>query len=142
MDISLRQVDLTRLEHALTTVLSPLVHERCDDWRIAVESSVAELLDGDHVVLPIGSRARDTRDQGLRCQGSTGWKLATFGLVGRQHFDVRAADIDSQDLHGPFPRIKSSQGASKRVCRTQPGISIGARGKSSRYPKCDGALNR
>lgn len=50
MDISLRQVDLTRLEHVLTTVLSPLAHERCDDWRIAVESSVAELLDGDHVV--------------------------------------------------------------------------------------------
>ena len=50
MDISLRQVDLTRLEHALTTVLSPLVHDRCDDWRIAVESSVAGFFDGDHAV--------------------------------------------------------------------------------------------
>ena len=53
MDVALRQVDLTRLEHALTTILSPLAHERCDDWRLAVESSVAELLDGDHVVFGI-----------------------------------------------------------------------------------------
>ena len=53
MDISLRQVDLTRLENALTTVLSPLAHERCDDWRLAVEASVGELLDGDHVVFGI-----------------------------------------------------------------------------------------
>ncbi|HEY2378979.1 MAG TPA: LuxR C-terminal-related transcriptional regulator [Gemmatimonadaceae bacterium] len=53
MDLALRQVDLARLEHALTTILSPLAHERCDDWRLAVESSVAELLDGDHVVFGI-----------------------------------------------------------------------------------------
>jgi DNA-binding CsgD family transcriptional regulator len=50
MDLALRQVDLTRLEHALTTILSPLAHERCDAWRLAVESSVGELLDGDHIV--------------------------------------------------------------------------------------------
>ena len=53
-----------RLEHTLTTGLSPLVHERCDDWRIAVEASVAELLDGDHVVfgLPVpASRWTSTR---------------------------------------------------------------------------------
>jgi hypothetical protein len=50
MDLSLRHVDLTRLEHTLVTTLSPLACERCDDWRLAVESSVAELLDGDHVV--------------------------------------------------------------------------------------------
>jgi DNA-binding CsgD family transcriptional regulator len=50
MDLSLRHADLTRLEHTLVTTLSPLAHERCDDWRRAVESSVAELLDGDHVV--------------------------------------------------------------------------------------------
>lgn len=53
MDLALRQIDLTRLEHALTTILSPLAHERCDDWRLAVESSVAALLDGDHVVFGI-----------------------------------------------------------------------------------------
>lgn len=50
MDLPLRHLDLTRLEHTLVTILSPLAHERCDDWRLAVELSVAELLDGDHVV--------------------------------------------------------------------------------------------
>ena len=50
MGLAMRQVDLERLDRALTTILSPLAHERCDDWRLAVESSVAELLDGDHVV--------------------------------------------------------------------------------------------
>src|SRR5690348_4945303 len=50
MGLTLRQVDVERLDRALTTILSPLVHQRCDDWRLAVESSVAELLDGDHVV--------------------------------------------------------------------------------------------
>jgi DNA-binding CsgD family transcriptional regulator len=50
MGLSLRQADLDRLDRALTTILSPLVHQRCDDWRLAVESAVAELLDGDHVV--------------------------------------------------------------------------------------------
>ena len=50
MDLALPQADLARLERALTTILSPLVHERCDDWRVAVESSVGQLLDGDHVV--------------------------------------------------------------------------------------------
>jgi DNA-binding CsgD family transcriptional regulator len=50
MGLSLRQVDLERLDRALTTILSPLAHEGCDDWRLAVESSIAELLDGDHVV--------------------------------------------------------------------------------------------
>lgn len=53
MDFALRQVDVARLERALATILSPLAHERCDDWRFAVESSVAELLDGDHVVFGI-----------------------------------------------------------------------------------------
>ena len=53
MDLSLRHVDLMRLEHTLVTTLSPLAHDRCDDWRLAVESSVAELLDGDHVVFGI-----------------------------------------------------------------------------------------
>src|SRR4030095_17037438 len=50
MGLSLRQVDLERFDRALTTILSPLAHQRCDDWRFAVESSVVELLDGDHVV--------------------------------------------------------------------------------------------
>src|SRR5678816_4606939 len=50
MGLSLRQVDLERLDRALSTILSPLAHQRCDDWRVAVESSVIELLDGDHVV--------------------------------------------------------------------------------------------
>lgn len=50
MGLTLREVDLERFDRALTTVLSPLVHERCDDWRLAVESSFVELLDGDHVV--------------------------------------------------------------------------------------------
>jgi DNA-binding CsgD family transcriptional regulator len=50
MGLSLRQLDLERLDRALSTILSPLAHEHCDDWRLAVESSVAELLDGDHVV--------------------------------------------------------------------------------------------
>ncbi|MGQ0650466.1 MAG: hypothetical protein ACT4P7_23240, partial [Gemmatimonadaceae bacterium] len=50
MGLSLRQADLARLDRALTTMLSPLAHQRCDDWRLEVESSVAELLDGDHVV--------------------------------------------------------------------------------------------
>ena len=53
MDLALRQVDLARLEQTLATILSPLTHERCDDWRLAVESSVADLLDGDHVVFGI-----------------------------------------------------------------------------------------
>ena len=50
MGLSLRQADLARLDRALTTMLSPLSHQRCDDWRLAVETAVAELLDGDHVV--------------------------------------------------------------------------------------------
>jgi len=50
MGLVLREVDLARLDHALTTILSPLVHRDCDEWRVAVESSVIELLDGDHVV--------------------------------------------------------------------------------------------
>jgi DNA-binding CsgD family transcriptional regulator len=50
MGLSLRQIDLERLDRALTTILSPLAHKHCDDWRLAVELSVAELLDGDHVV--------------------------------------------------------------------------------------------
>lgn len=50
MGLALRQVDVERFDRALTTVLSPLAHERCDDWRLAVESSVVALLDGDHVV--------------------------------------------------------------------------------------------
>ena len=50
MGLAMRQVDLERLDCALTTLLSPLAHQCCDDWCLAVESSVAELLDGDHVV--------------------------------------------------------------------------------------------
>jgi DNA-binding CsgD family transcriptional regulator len=50
MGLSLRRVDLERFDRALTTILSPAAHQRCDDWRLAVESSVLELLDGDHVV--------------------------------------------------------------------------------------------
>jgi len=50
MSLMLREADLARLDHALTTILSPLVHEDCDAWRAAVESSVVELLDGDHIV--------------------------------------------------------------------------------------------
>jgi DNA-binding CsgD family transcriptional regulator len=50
MGLALRQVDLDRFDRALTTILSPLAYRRCDDWRLAVESSVADLLDGDHVV--------------------------------------------------------------------------------------------
>jgi DNA-binding CsgD family transcriptional regulator len=50
MGLALRAVDLERFDRALTTILSPLAHQRCDDWRLAVESSVARLLDGDHVV--------------------------------------------------------------------------------------------
>src|SRR6476619_8186025 len=50
MGLALRQVDVDRFDRALTTILSPLAYQRCDDWRLAVESSVAELLDGDHVV--------------------------------------------------------------------------------------------
>jgi DNA-binding CsgD family transcriptional regulator len=53
MGLSLRQADLERLDRALTTILSPLAHQCCDDWRLDVESSVAELLDGDHVVFGI-----------------------------------------------------------------------------------------
>jgi DNA-binding CsgD family transcriptional regulator len=50
MGLALRNVDVERFDHALTTLLSPLAHERCDDWRLSVEATVAELLDGDHVV--------------------------------------------------------------------------------------------
>lgn len=50
MGLSLRHVDLERLDRAQTTILSPLAHQDCDDWRLAVETSVAQLLDGDHVV--------------------------------------------------------------------------------------------
>ena len=53
MGLSLRQADLERLDRALTTILSPLAHQCCDDWRLEVESSVAALLDGDHVVFGI-----------------------------------------------------------------------------------------
>jgi len=53
MGLALRQVDLDRFDRALTTTLSPLVYACCDDWRLAVERSVAELLDGDHVVFGI-----------------------------------------------------------------------------------------
>ena len=52
MSLALRAVDLERLDRALTTILSPLAHEHCDDWRSRVESSVAELLDGDRAPLP------------------------------------------------------------------------------------------
>ena len=51
MGLTMRQVDFERLDRTLTAILSPLAHQRCDDWCFAVESSVAELLDGDHVVL-------------------------------------------------------------------------------------------
>jgi DNA-binding CsgD family transcriptional regulator len=50
LGLALREVDLQRLDRTLTALLSPLAHQRCDDWCLAVESSVAELLDGDHVV--------------------------------------------------------------------------------------------
>jgi DNA-binding CsgD family transcriptional regulator len=50
MGLALRQVDVDRFDRTLTTILSPLAYSRCDDWRTAVEQSVAELLDGDHVV--------------------------------------------------------------------------------------------
>jgi DNA-binding CsgD family transcriptional regulator len=53
MGLALRQVDVDRLDRTLTTILSPLAYQRCDDWRLAVETSVAELLDGDHVVFGI-----------------------------------------------------------------------------------------
>lgn len=53
MGLALRQVDVDRFDRALTTILSPLAHQRCDDWRLAVETTVAELLDGDHVVFGI-----------------------------------------------------------------------------------------
>ena len=50
MGLGMREVDLERLDRSLTAILSPLAHQRCEDWCLAVESSVAELLDGDHVV--------------------------------------------------------------------------------------------
>lgn len=53
MGLALRQVDVDRFDRALTTVLSPLAYKHCDDWRLAVETSVAELLGGDHVVFGI-----------------------------------------------------------------------------------------
>ena len=53
MGLALRQVDVDRFDRTLTTILSPLAYPRCDDWRLAVETSVAELLDGDHVVFGI-----------------------------------------------------------------------------------------
>ena len=53
MGLALRQVDVDRFDRVLTTVLSPLAYKRCDDWRLAVETSVAELLGGDHVVFGI-----------------------------------------------------------------------------------------
>lgn len=53
MGLALRQVDVDRFDRALTTILSPLAYQRCDAWRSAVETSVAELLDGDHVVFGI-----------------------------------------------------------------------------------------
>ena len=53
MGLALRQVDLDRFDRALTTVLTPLAYQRCDDWRLAVESSVVELLGGDHIVFGI-----------------------------------------------------------------------------------------
>jgi DNA-binding CsgD family transcriptional regulator len=55
MGLAMRQVDVERFDRALTTILSPLTHQRCDDWRVAVESSVGELLDADHVVFGLPS---------------------------------------------------------------------------------------
>jgi DNA-binding CsgD family transcriptional regulator len=59
MGLALRQVDVERFDRALTTILSPLAHTSCDDWRLAVEASVVALLDGDHIVFGLpraGSR--------------------------------------------------------------------------------------
>ena len=53
MSLALRQVDVDRFDRAMTTILSPLAYQRCDDWRLAVETSVGELLGGDHVVFGI-----------------------------------------------------------------------------------------
>jgi DNA-binding CsgD family transcriptional regulator len=53
MSLALRQADVDRFDRTLSTILSPLAYQRCDDWRVAVESSVAALLDGDHVVFGI-----------------------------------------------------------------------------------------
>ena len=53
MGLALRQVDVDRFDRTLREILSPLAYQRCDDWRLAVETSVAELLDGDHVVFGI-----------------------------------------------------------------------------------------
>jgi DNA-binding CsgD family transcriptional regulator len=53
MGLTLRQVDVERFDRALSTILTPLAYRRCDDWRLAVETSVGVLLDGDHVVFGI-----------------------------------------------------------------------------------------
>jgi DNA-binding CsgD family transcriptional regulator len=53
MGLALRQVDVDRFDRTLTTILSPLAYRHCDDWRLAVETAVAELLAGDHVVFGI-----------------------------------------------------------------------------------------
>jgi DNA-binding CsgD family transcriptional regulator len=50
MGLALRQADVERFDRALTTILAPLAYTSCDAWRLAVESSVVELLDGDHIV--------------------------------------------------------------------------------------------
>jgi DNA-binding CsgD family transcriptional regulator len=70
VSLLLRQADLARFDRALTTILSPLAHQRCDDWRDDVESSVAELLDGDHVVfgLPRGGLAMHVHSTNIATQ--------------------------------------------------------------------------
>ena len=72
MGLAMRQVDLDRLDRALTTLLAPLVHQCCDDWRLAVETSVAELLDGDHVVFVCGEDG-DAKGEVEELLESFGW---------------------------------------------------------------------
>jgi DNA-binding CsgD family transcriptional regulator len=50
MGLYLRQIDLDRLERAFDTILAPLAFDDCDAWRLAVERTVTELIDGDHAV--------------------------------------------------------------------------------------------
>src|SRR6185503_20486130 len=81
MGLAMRQVDLERLDRALTTILLPLAHEHCDDWCRAVESSVAQLLDGDHVVfgLPRAGVAMHVHSMNVSAQP----QLAIQTLFGR-----------------------------------------------------------
>jgi DNA-binding CsgD family transcriptional regulator len=121
MDLALRQVDLTRLEHALSTILSPLSHDDCDDWRHAVESSVAELLDGDHVVVGIPRAALPMHVHATNIAAQPQRAIQTlFGRLPDLPADPWLAEAERERLH-PKVEVWSRLRAFWRAAAGRPG---------------------